>query len=103
MIVMYGGRIVEAGSVRDVLRTPRMPYTQALLRSLPRLDQLREAGEPLETIPGNVPSAMAVPRGCSFHPRCRHLVSGICDSDLPALEPCAPDRLVRCARWREIG
>jgi oligopeptide transport system ATP-binding protein len=103
MIVMYGGRIVEAGPVRDVFRTPRMPYTQSLLRSLPRLDQLRRAGELLEAIPGNVPSAMALPRGCSFHPRCRHLVSGTCDSVLPPLEPCAPDRLVRCARWREIG
>ena len=85
MIVMYGGRIVEAGPVRDVFRTPRMPYTQSLLRSLPRLDEFQRAGEPLEAIPGNVPSAMALPRGCSFHPRCRHLVSGTCDILLPPL------------------
>jgi oligopeptide transport system ATP-binding protein len=103
MIVMYGGRIVEAGPVRDVFRMPRMPYTQCLLRSLPRLDNLRPAGEPLEAIPGNVPSAMVPPPGCSFHPRCRHQVRGTCDAQLPHLEPCAPDHLVRCARWRQIG
>jgi oligopeptide transport system ATP-binding protein len=103
MIVMYGGRIVEAGPVRDVFKTPRMPYTQSLLRSLPRLDKLQRAGEPLEAIPGNVPSAMTLPPGCNFHPRCRHQVHGTCDHQLPPLVPCAPGRLVRCARWREIG
>jgi oligopeptide transport system ATP-binding protein len=103
MIVMYAGRVVETGPVRDVFTSPRMPYTQHLLRSLPRLDDPRRAGEPLEAIPGNLPNATALPRGCSFHPRCRHHASGICDSLLPRLEPCAPDRLVRCARWREIG
>ena len=103
MIVMYAGRVVEAGPVRTVFKAPRMPYTEALLRSLPRLDNLPQPGEPLEAIPGNVPSALALPKGCSFHPRCRHQVRGICDSHMPLLEPCASDQLVRCARWRDIG
>ncbi len=103
MIVMYAGRVVEAGPVRSVFKAPRMPYTEALLRSLPRLDNLPQPGEPLEVIPGNVPSALALPRGCSFHPRCRHQVRGICDSHMPLLELCASDQLVRCARWRDIG
>jgi oligopeptide transport system ATP-binding protein len=103
LIVMYAGRVVETGPVNAVFKTPRMPYTQSLLRSLPRLDDLQQSGKPLEPIPGNVPSAMALPPGCSFHPRCRHQVSGVCDHSMPALEPCAPHRLVRCVRWREIG
>ena len=103
MIVMYAGRVVETGPVRNVFKAPRMPYTQALLRSLPRLDNLQSAGTLLEAIPGNVPSALTLPQGCSFHPRCRHQVGGICDDHMPPLEVCAPDRLVRCARWRDIS
>jgi oligopeptide transport system ATP-binding protein len=103
MMVMYAGRVVEAGPVRSVFKAPRMPYTQALLRSLPRLDNLQQAGTLLEAIPGNVPSALALPQGCSFHPRCAHRVSGPCDGQVPQLEACAPERLVRCARWRDIG
>ena len=103
MIVMYAGRVVEAGAVRSVFKTPRMPYTQSLLRSLPRLSNLQPGGKPLEAIPGNVPSALALPQGCSFHPRCSHQRTGICDNQIPMLELCAPDRLVRCARWREIS
>jgi oligopeptide transport system ATP-binding protein len=103
IMVMYAGRVVETGGVRDVFKSPRMPYTQALLRSLPRLHHLSRSAEPLETIAGNVPSPLALPQGCSFHPRCAHYVGGICDNQIPGLEPCAPDRLVRCARWREIG
>lgn len=103
MIVMYAGRVVEAGPVRSVFKAPRMPYTQALLRSLPRLDNLQQAGTLLEAIPGNVPSALALPSGCSFHPRCRHHVSGVCDDHVPQLETYAPERSVRCARWRDVG
>jgi oligopeptide transport system ATP-binding protein len=103
IVVMYAGRVVEMGPVREVFKSPRMPYTQALLRSLPRLDDLQRAREPLEAIPGNVPSPLALPRGCSFHPRCRHRMGGICDDHIPRLEACAPDRLVRCARWREVA
>jgi len=102
IVVMYAGRIVEAGPVRDVFKSPRMPYTLSLLRSLPRLDHLRRNGDPLEAIPGNVPSPLALPPGCTFHPRCPHQIAGICDGPMPRLEPCAPNRLVRCARWREI-
>jgi oligopeptide transport system ATP-binding protein len=102
IVVMYAGRIVEAGPVRDVFKSPRMPYTRSLLRSLPRLDRMRRSGDPLEAIPGNVPSPLALPPGCTFHPRCPHRLAGVCDSLIPRLEGCAPNRLVRCARWREI-
>jgi oligopeptide transport system ATP-binding protein len=103
MMVMYAGRIVESGDVRHIFRAPRMPYTRALLRSLPRLENIEQADRPLEAIPGNVPSAVDLPPGCSFHPRCEHHIAGTCDGRVPALESCGQGRFVRCARWREIG
>jgi oligopeptide transport system ATP-binding protein len=103
MMVMYAGRIVESGAVRHVFKGPRMPYTRVLLRSLPRLENIEQAGGPLAAIPGNVPSALALPAGCSFHPRCEHHVSGICNGTVPALESCGQGGFVRCARWREIS
>ena len=67
-MVMYAGKIVEAGPVDEVFHAPRMPYTHALLDSLPRLD--RGFGGRLPAIPGQVPSPSALPPGCAFHPRC---------------------------------
>jgi oligopeptide transport system ATP-binding protein len=66
--VMYGGRIVELGDVRNVLKSPRHPYTQALLRSMPRVDEPADA--PLLTIEGQPPNPRRLPDGCAFHPRC---------------------------------
>jgi oligopeptide/dipeptide ABC transporter ATP-binding protein len=100
-MVMYAGQIVEAGSVEQIFRAPRMPYTRALLDSLPRLD--RDApGARLPAIPGQVPSPSALPPGCAFHPRCGYAVPGLCDGQKPALETCADQRVVRCLRWSEI-
>ena len=85
--VMYGGRIVESGTVEQVFDTPRMPYTRALLRSLP---QMRRPGEPrrrLEAIRGSIPGPLNHPPGCAFHPRCDFMQSGICDSQQPELLP----------------
>lgn len=67
VLVMYAGRIVEAGSVYDIYRRPRMPYTVGLLGSAPRLDA---EDEPLTPIPGSPPSPIDLPRGCPFSPRC---------------------------------
>ncbi|MGH3095147.1 MAG: ABC transporter ATP-binding protein, partial [Streptosporangiales bacterium] len=68
--VMYLGRIVETGTVEDVLRAPRHPYTQALLSVLP------EAGGTPQILAGEPPDASHVPGGCRFHPRCPALASG---------------------------
>ena len=65
--VMYGGRIVESGSVQAIFRQPRHPYTVGLLRSVPRIDTVDER---LAPIPGQPPSPARLPSGCSFHPRC---------------------------------
>jgi len=103
VLVMYAGRAVESGPVAEIFRTPRMPYTMALLQSLPRLGQARKRGEKLRAISGNVPNPMALPAGCAFHPRCAFFEAGRCDAQEPPLAAIAADRTVRCLRWREIG
>jgi oligopeptide transport system ATP-binding protein len=103
VLVMYAGKAVESGPVAEVFRSPRMPYTMALLQSLPRLGQARRRGERLPAIPGNVPNPMALPPGCAFHPRCRFFQVARCETQEPPLEAVAADRAARCLRWREIG
>jgi oligopeptide/dipeptide ABC transporter ATP-binding protein len=77
--VMYAGRVVEQGPTAEVLRHPRHPYTEGLLRAAPRL-----AREKLVAIPGTVPPLAALPPGCAFAPRCpKHI--GECDAAVPAL------------------
>lgn len=71
--VMYLGRIMEAGPVRDVIRTPAHPYTQGLLNALPKLDDL---DAPLTPIPGDIPSPLERPSGCVFHTRNPNHVPG---------------------------
>ncbi len=77
--VMYAGRVVEEGPASEVLRHPRHPYTEGLLRAAPRL-----AHEKLVAIPGTVPALGALPAGCAFGPRCaRHMAE--CDAAMPEL------------------
>jgi oligopeptide/dipeptide ABC transporter ATP-binding protein len=79
--VMYAGRIVEQGPALEVLRHPRHPYTEALLRAAPALSRQK-----LFPIPGTVPSLDALPPGCAFAPRCRRAI-GECDAAMPELFP----------------
>jgi peptide/nickel transport system ATP-binding protein len=79
VMVMYAGRIVEAGPVADVLRAPRHPYTRGLLDSLPAL---AEPGQKLAQIPGSTPSLLSLPPGCPFAPRCPR-ASATCATDPP--------------------
>jgi peptide/nickel transport system ATP-binding protein len=97
VLVMYGGRVVEFGSVDDIYYRPEMPYTVGLLESVPRLDEER-AGR-LVPIPGNPPSLINLPTGCVFSPRCAHTAEvpgGLCASEQPQLLPTAEGHLVRC-------
>ncbi|RVU19535.1 ABC transporter ATP-binding protein [Streptomyces antnestii] len=86
LLVMYAGRAVERGSVREVLKAPEHPYTWGLLGSMPRLNS--DVNEPLLPIPGSPPSLLNPPSGCAFHPRCAFtdkVDGGRCKEDRPEL------------------
>ncbi len=102
-IVMYAGEIVESGAVAELFTRPRMPYTSGLLKSLPRLGRKKALGTPIEPIPGSLPSPLALPTGCKFHPRCSHFVKGLCDTTVPELEFCEKSHQVRCVRWQDLA
>ena len=89
--VMYGGKLVEVGPVRDIFKDPLHPYTQMLIGSLPTLD----SQEDFQGIPGLTPSLLSPPPGCMFHPRCRQTVPH-CSVDVPKYEEIKPDRWVAC-------
>lgn len=91
--VMYLGRVVERGSVRDIFHHPKHPYTIALLESLPRLEQHSEW---LNTIPGVVPDPYTEHAGCPFFARCRERMPDVCDRIVPPPVVLGPDREVRC-------
>ncbi len=83
--VMYAGKLVETGTLRQLLREPKHPYTQMLIDSLPSLErQDRKRGD-LRGIPGTAPSLYALPSGCPFHPRCPQAMD-ICSTDEPMLQ-----------------
>lgn len=83
--VMYAGRLVETGTLRQLLREPKHPYTQMLIDSLPSLErQDRKRGD-LRGIPGTAPSLYALPSGCPFHPRCPQAMD-ICQAEEPILK-----------------
>jgi oligopeptide/dipeptide ABC transporter ATP-binding protein len=91
MAVLYAGRIAEAGPIEHVFRSPRHPYTNALLASRPRLGLTGD----ILTIPGDVANLMRPPGGCRFHPRCANATE-ICSQVQPALEPMEPGQRVAC-------
>ena len=82
IIVMYLGKIAERASVDVLFYAPKHPYTQALMRSIPRVD--REPGGKLEVIQGSISDPYTRPVGCYFHPRCLNHMPGICDVIEPA-------------------
>ncbi|MCP4347597.1 MAG: ABC transporter ATP-binding protein [Desulfobacterales bacterium] len=91
--VMYAGNLCEVADVRDIFRSPRHPYTCALLNSVPRLLQEGE----LQSIEGTVPNLISPPSGCRFHPRCPR-VGDICREKLPDLEEVGKNHYVAC--WK---
>jgi oligopeptide/dipeptide ABC transporter ATP-binding protein len=90
--VMYAGVIVEAGAAPAVFRTPRHPYTQALLASLP---SRTKRGRRLYSIPGTVPHPAFKPAGCPFHPRCPQAI-GACREQYPGMCTFEDGQLARC-------
>ena len=95
--VMYAGRIVESAKVKDLYANPLMPYTQGLLASVPRMD--RPHTDRLSAIPGQPPSMIALPSGCSFNPRCsrkNEVGASKCESQMPELSSRGNDHFARC-------
>ncbi len=78
--VMYLGRLVEQGPVREVIRTPAHPYTRGLIAALPDLENL---DKPLTPVPGDIPSPLERPTGCVFHTRCPAAIEGPCQREVP--------------------
>ncbi len=99
VVVMYLGRIVEEAPVDDVFHNPKHPYTQALLRSIPRLGQKTKERRELESIRGTVPDPYTRPRGCAFHPRCLKRIRGVCDQTEPPWVEVEPGHKVRCVLY----
>ena len=90
--VMYLGQLVEVADSQELFRSPRHPYTQALLRAIPDVD--RVDGRLPETLSGDVPSPLALPEGCLFHPRCGQCTEK-CKTVRPELRQVG-STLVRC-------
>ena len=96
VVVMYGGRHVEAGTVDDIFYESKHPYALGLLESLPRLDR-RYGDERLIRIKGQPPSLIFLPRGCAFHPRCRYAdLKGVCVTERPELHEIGPGHASAC-------
>ncbi len=96
VLVMYAGRIVEEAPVRELFARPRHPYTQGLLRSVPRLDGEKAARSTrLPTIPGQPPDLLRLPGGCAFAPRCPHRQDR-CLAEEPALRTVGEGRRTAC-------
>jgi peptide/nickel transport system ATP-binding protein len=95
VVVMYAGLVVEEASVEELFENPRHPYTQGLLRSIPRVDRAAGKKARLEAIKGVVPSLLNPPAGCRFAPRCR-FVTDVCRTAVPALREVAPGHKAAC-------
>jgi oligopeptide/dipeptide ABC transporter ATP-binding protein len=90
--VMYLGRIVEEGPVRDVIRRPAHPYTKGLINALPKLDGL---DAPLTSVPGDIPSPLERPPACVFHTRCP-VAEPLCRESMPVAQPIRRAHITAC-------
>ena len=98
VVVMYLGVVVETAAVDQIFYSPKHPYTQALLRSIPRLGRKSAEGVTgrLTAIRGAVPDPYSIPKGCPFHPRCRKAIKGVCDERTPPFLEVERGHQVRC-------
>jgi peptide/nickel transport system ATP-binding protein len=92
VVIMYLGRVVESAPAEEIFRAPNHPYTQALLKQVPRLDSRKTQFRP---IVGEIPSPLAPPSGCHFHPRCPHAMPR-CREEAPRLREVATGHLSAC-------
>ncbi|GCF95341.1 peptide ABC transporter ATP-binding protein [Enterococcus florum] len=99
VIVMYTGKVVEQGAIREILDTPKHPYTEGLIAAIPKM---QEQKEPLNSIDGIVPRLDDMPKGCSFHPRCPYAMD-VCKEKRPALSDLENGRKVRCFKYSDAA
>jgi peptide/nickel transport system ATP-binding protein/oligopeptide transport system ATP-binding protein len=96
IVVMYAGKVVEEGPTKTLFKSPAHPYSQGLLKSIPRLGERAMHGRrKLQEIPGIVPSLYDLPDGCRFYPRCRYSME-ICRERVPGLTKVGESHNVRC-------
>ena len=100
IVVMYAGKVVETGSNYDVFYNPKHPYTQALLRAVPRLDV--EEDQELESIEGTPPNMIAPPAGCAFCTRCKHCMK-ICQKMEPPTYEFEDGHTAQCWLYHEYA
>ena len=99
VLIFYTGQVVESAPVSQLFSQPLHPYTQGLIRALPKIS---EQADRLEAIEGMVPDADEMPQGCHFHPRCPYAVDQ-CRSGAPALREISPGHLCQCRRCQAEG
>ena len=92
--IMYLGKVVEEGPVREIFHDPKHPYTFNLLRAIPHIG--KTSGQRLFSIRGGVPGPFERVRGCAFHPRCDEMIPGRCDVDAPSVTQLGNGHSVRC-------
>ena len=95
VVVMYAGKVVEEATVEELFASPRHPYTQGLIRSIPRIDMAATHKVRLESIPGTVPKLINPPEGCRFAPRCKY-VTPACTTATPPLRQVGTGHKVAC-------
>ena len=98
--VMYLGRLIEEGPVREVIRNPKHPYTQGLIAALPKLDNLDQS---LTAVPGDIPSPLERPSGCVFNTRCGQIVGAACTTIGPNAVDLGADHTVACHIYKEVA
>ena len=101
IVVMYMGKAVEQAKVVELFKDAKHPYTQALLRSIPKLGEKQE-GSRLASISGMTPDPFNLPTGCVFHPRCPMFMPGKCDKIVPKWTKVGEDHWVSCLLYEEV-
>lgn len=106
--VMYAGKVREMASSEELYSSPKHPYTEGLLRSVPRHDVTRESGK-LSQIAGDVPDPLRLPSGCAFHTRCEYMTERCVEED-PRLESVgvssslsSSEHVAACWEWKRVG
>ncbi len=97
--IMYAGRVIEKGTLRDIFKSPSHPYTVGLFGSLPKINR---RDEPLQPIKGLMPDPTDLPSGCPFHPRCDH-AKPVCAERVPAVTDLSDTHQVCCLAYEDCG